>query len=160
MADALRDAWLGGREDRLGAKGEALAWALRKAWYALGNDDYGLFNSAADNVQKPDGSTPQPKNIKLLFERIDDAEDEWYPGKQDNLGGRPWAMNGSNEVALARSLMAYKRNKLVATLDPSQEGNLNHNNGRKLERSRASNTHFTPDRNNSWQRGTVPSVFL
>ena len=43
MTDALRDAWLNGREDRLGAKGEALAWALRKAWYAQGNDDYGLL---------------------------------------------------------------------------------------------------------------------
>ena len=36
MSDALRDAWLNGRADRLGAKGEALAWALRKAWYAQG----------------------------------------------------------------------------------------------------------------------------
>ena len=43
MADVLKNAWLNGREDRLGAKGEALAWALRKAWYAQGNGCYGLL---------------------------------------------------------------------------------------------------------------------
>ena len=57
MTDALKDAWLNGRADRLGAKGEALAWALRKAWYAHGNDDYGLLRFVSENVEKPNGET-------------------------------------------------------------------------------------------------------
>ena len=56
MSDALRDAWLSGRADRLGAKGEALAWALRKAWYAQGNGEYGLLKFVHENTSKPDGA--------------------------------------------------------------------------------------------------------
>ena len=50
MTDALRDAWLNGRADRLGARGEAFAWALRKAWYAQGNGEYGLLKLVRENV--------------------------------------------------------------------------------------------------------------
>ena len=57
MADVLKNAWLNGREDRLGAKGEALAWALRKAWYAQGNGCYGLLKFVKENVTLP-GSDP------------------------------------------------------------------------------------------------------
>ena len=56
MTDALRDAWLHGRADRLGARGEAFAWALRKAWYAQGNGEYGLLKFVNENTSKPDGS--------------------------------------------------------------------------------------------------------
>ena len=80
MSDALRDAWLSGRADRLGAKGEALAWALRKAWYAQGNGEYGLLKLVHDNTSKPDGAQPHPDTLQLLFKRID-ADEEWYPGK-------------------------------------------------------------------------------
>ena len=57
MSDALRDAWLSGRADRLGAKGEALAWALRKAWYAQGNGCYGFLKFVREIVTLP-GSDP------------------------------------------------------------------------------------------------------
>ena len=109
MSDALRDAWLSGRADRLGAKGEALAWALRKAWYAQGNGEYGLLKFVHDNISKPDGTQPHTDTLQLLFKRID-ADEEWYPGKISDTGGRPRAMSGTNEAVLARSLMAYKRN--------------------------------------------------
>ena len=56
MTDALRDAWLNGRADRLGARGEAFAWALRKAWYAQGNGEYGLLKFVRENVSKADGA--------------------------------------------------------------------------------------------------------
>ena len=100
MSDAVKDAWLNAREDRLGARGEALAWALRKAWYAQGNSDYGMLKFVADNVQKPDGSRPWPEALKALFSRIDDDEDNWYPGKlSGDAPGRPRAMSGTNEAA-------------------------------------------------------------
>ena len=67
MADAVKDAWLNGREDRLGAKGEALAWALRKAWYAHDNDDYGLLKFVSENVEKPNGENPRSDALKQLF---------------------------------------------------------------------------------------------
>ena len=91
MTDALRDAWLNGREDRLGAKGEALAWALRKAWYAQGNDDYGLLKFVSENVKKPNGANPRSDALKELFVRVD-TDDDWYPGKMSDAGGRPRAM--------------------------------------------------------------------
>ena len=43
MVEDLKSAWLSGRGGTLGARGEAFAWALRKAWYAQGNGDYGLL---------------------------------------------------------------------------------------------------------------------
>ena len=106
MTDALRDAWLNGRADRLGARGEAFAWALRKAWYAQGNGEHGLLKFVQENTSKPDGTQPHPDTLQLLFKRID-TDDEWYPGKISDTGGRPRAMLGTNEAVLARSLMAY-----------------------------------------------------
>ena len=69
MTDALRDAWLNGRADRLGARGEAFAWALRKAWYAQGNGEYGLLKFVHENTSKPDGTQPHPDTLQLLFKR-------------------------------------------------------------------------------------------
>ena len=109
MTDALRDAWLSGRADILGARGEAFAWALRKAWHAQGNGEYGLLKFVHEKISKPDGAQPQPDALQLLFKRID-TDDEWYPGKISDTGGRPRAMLGTNEAVFARSLMAYKRN--------------------------------------------------
>ena len=54
MTDVLKNAGLNGREDKLGAKGEALAWALRKAWYAQGNGCYGLLKFVTENVTLPE----------------------------------------------------------------------------------------------------------
>ena len=60
MVEDLKSAWLSGRGGTLGARGEAFAWALRKAWYAQGNGDYGLLQFVRGHVQKLDGSPPLP----------------------------------------------------------------------------------------------------
>ena len=108
MVEALKSAWLSGRGGTLGARGEAFAWALRKAWYAQGNGDYGLLQFVRGHVQKLDGSPPHRDTLAALFIKID-ADNEWYPGKVDDVGGRPRALSSTNEAIVARSLMAYKR---------------------------------------------------
>ena len=118
MTAALKDAWFSGRQDRLGAKGEALAWALRQAWPAQGNDAYGLLKFVSGNVQKPDGSHPWPEALSALFSRIDN-DDEWYPGKISDAGGRPRTLSGTNANTTSTTFTAPRISKnIVVGFDP------------------------------------------
>ena len=83
MTNALRDAWMKGSGPRLGAKGEALAWALRVAWRAQGHGDHGMLTFVRQSVAKLDGEPPRLDALAALFAKID-KDEEWFPGK---LGG-------------------------------------------------------------------------
>ena len=107
MSDAqtvLRDAWLGGQEDRLCAREQAKAWALREVWREekkekAGNDkkqdskrsEYGMLTFVADRVRKttskgmPTGDHPASESMKEFFTKIDE-DSEWHPGK--HCGGK------------------------------------------------------------------------
>ena len=84
MENALRDAWLKGSGPRLGAKGEALAWALRVAWRAQSHGDHGMLTFVQQNVPKMDGEPPRLDALSALSKKID-RDEAWFPGK---LGGR------------------------------------------------------------------------
>ena len=105
----MKDAWMNGPANRLGPKGEALAWALRQAWYATGNDKYGMVAF----VQKHTAINGEPfrKNTFIdLFKKIDRDPEEWYPGMHDGSApGRKTAMNNTNQAVVARSAMATKK---------------------------------------------------
>ena len=88
MADQPRvqQAWLSGVEDRLCAREQAKAWALREVWKQDGKKPYGLHAFVASKVKKtkngkPCGAHPTSAAIQQLFDRIDNDPD-WYPGKQ------------------------------------------------------------------------------
>ena len=87
----------------MGPKGEALAWGLRKAWYAAGNNEYSMLKFVRENVQKHDGSMPRTDALRDLFAKIDDDE-EWYPGKLGGAGsgGRPRRTPAARRAAQRR----------------------------------------------------------
>ena len=67
----LRDLWLQAPEDRLCAREQAKAWALRESWWADGKGDYGLHAFVASKVcktrdGKPTGPHPTRASIKEL----------------------------------------------------------------------------------------------
>ena len=78
MTDALRDAWLSGRADRLGARGEALAWALRKAWYAQGTEstDLRLTPFTARKLLACRESSRQHSKLDLFSRKL--VSGYWY----------------------------------------------------------------------------------
>ena len=97
MADQPRvqQAWLSGVEDRLCAREQAKAWALREVWKQDGKKPYGLHAFVASKVKKtkngkPCGAHPTSAAIQQLFDRIDNDPD-WYPGKQSEEKARPEA---------------------------------------------------------------------
>ena len=70
----LRDLWLLAPEDRLCAREQAKAWALREAWHADGKGTYGLHAFVASRVRKtlrgkPVGSHPTSVSIKEFFDK-------------------------------------------------------------------------------------------
>ena len=88
--DALREYWLGGPEDRLCAREQAKAWALREMWLAQDKSTYGLYSFIASKVRKtkngkPTGDHPHSNSIQELFAKVD-GDDEWFPGK--SIGGK------------------------------------------------------------------------
>lgn len=116
MENALRDAWLKGSGPRLGAKGEALAWALRVAWRAQSHGDHGMLTFVQQNVPKMDGEPPRLDALSALFKKID-RDEAWFPGKLGGrgAGGRPAAISQVNQAVLARSAMALKKRGVEPT---------------------------------------------
>ena len=95
MSETLQDAWLNWPKNKFGAKGEALAWALRKAWFASGNGKYGMLGFVQEHTTI-DGHAPRPSTLTDLYKKID-ADPEWYPGKLAGAApGRPSAMTNTN----------------------------------------------------------------
>ena len=108
MSETLQDAWLNSPKNKLGAKGEALAWALRKAWFASGNGKYGMLGFVQEHTTI-DGHAPRPNTLTDLYKKID-ADPEWYPGKLAGAApGRPSAMTNTSKSVLARSAMAESK---------------------------------------------------
>ena len=80
MADAdaqlrLRDAWLGGPEDRLCGREQAKAWALRECWREEHDSDHGLCKFVATRVNKakdglPNGGNPTGNAVKKSSTRL------------------------------------------------------------------------------------------
>ncbi len=85
--EALRLSWLEGVEDRLCAREQAKAWALREVWLQDGKSVYGLNVFVASKVRKtkngkPKGDHPTRGAIDQLFEKMD-TDPDWFPGKHN-----------------------------------------------------------------------------
>lgn len=109
--EALREAWLNGRDGNLNARSEAKAWALREVWRNDKETDWGLQSFVASCLKKIGGGTPTQGAISKLFAKIDD-DPEWFPGKssQRTFGVKP-ALSAQAKQAIARSAMAMKGRK-------------------------------------------------
>lgn len=99
----LRDAWQGGMDDRLCAREQAKAWALREVWREDGKSEYGLHTFVASRVKKnkkgkPTGAHPTRASMQEFFNKID-ADPEWYPGKQsEEKRGPKRTLRGSKVI--------------------------------------------------------------
>ena len=61
--------WLGGPDDRLCAREQAKAWALREVWMADGKGTYGLHAYVAGKVRKTKNGKPNGDHPAEDFER-------------------------------------------------------------------------------------------
>jgi len=83
--ETLSKLWLHAPDDRLCAREQAKAWALRELWKADGKGTYGMYSFIASKVKKhkngkPVGDSPTNASMKEFFEKVD--EDQlWFPGK-------------------------------------------------------------------------------
>ena len=113
--DLLGKAWTGGRNGTLSAMSEAKAWALREAWRAQGNGDWGVITFASERVLKIGGGNPGEAAISKFFKKVD-SESEWFPGKsnQTQFGPDP-ALTGQAKNAIAQAAMAMKKRKIEPT---------------------------------------------
>ena len=85
--DRLKEHWLGGQDNRLCAREQAKAWALRELWLEQKESTYGLNEYVASKLRKnkdglPKGPAPTGAALKEFFEKIDKDED-WFPGKHN-----------------------------------------------------------------------------
>ena len=72
--DALRNAWLGGPEDRLCGREQAKAWALRESWLADKKAPYGMYEFIRTRVRKTKdgkatGDHPSAPSLNVFFLR-------------------------------------------------------------------------------------------
>ena len=89
----MKELWLGGPDDRLRAREQAKAWALREVWKKTMKTDYGMNEFVASRVTKnkngvPGGPRPSRAAMKEFFEKID-GDREWYPGKHNGAKRGP-----------------------------------------------------------------------
>ena len=117
--DALRDAWLGGPEDRLCGREQAKAWALRAVWRDDKKGDHGLYAYVASKVRKtrkgkPTGGHPCGEAMKEFFVKID-ADPDWYPGKHcgSKRGPDPVLVGGKKTGVIQACKKMKRENKDV-----------------------------------------------
>ena len=82
---SLEEAWTGGPDDRLCAREQAKAWALREIWREEGKENYGLLAFVASKLKKnlkgkPQGGPPTKQSLHEFFAKVDD-DPSWFPGK-------------------------------------------------------------------------------
>ena len=113
----LKEAWLSGMMGRMSGQTQAKAWALRELWKEEHGDKiYGMLTHIASKlhvISPPRAKKEHPTNSALLqfFEKIDNDEEGWYPGKNDQKKRGPDpAINGTNRNVIARSAMTMKEN--------------------------------------------------
>ena len=111
--EALKNFWLQAPEDRLCAREQAKAWALRELWREEGKGDYGLYSWVAGKVKKtkngkPNGDNPTNTSMKEFFDKIDD-DGEWFPGK--HTGGKRGPKRVLTGVKVTAIVSAAKRLK-------------------------------------------------
>ena len=63
----LKKHWLGGADDRLCAREQAKAWAVREVWLHEGKGEYGMYGFIAGKVKKTkDGQRRQQRGAGLV----------------------------------------------------------------------------------------------
>ena len=114
VQDVQRELWLGGKEGSLCGREQARVWALREQWRDEGKPEYGMLTYLASKVRKikngrPTGPHPTGEAIRELLEKIDDDEDEWFPGKFNHEKmGRKRVLRAAKLGAVCRSAKAVK----------------------------------------------------
>ena len=164
MADAdaqlrLRDAWLGGPEDRLCGREQAKAWALRECWREEHDSDHGLYKFVAARVNKtkdglPNGGNPTGDAVKQLFDKID-GDDEWFPGKHcgGKRGPQP-ILKGGKKTGLIQAAKKIKRDggeiTYTGLIANAPKATLNPDTGEPVDRKQVFKAlrEHAPDANN------------
>jgi len=112
--DALRLSWVGGVEDRLCAREQAKAWALREVWKDDEKSLWGLNEYVASKLRKtkkgqPKGEHPSAACIGQLFEKMD-SDPDWYPGKHNGeRRGPKRIITGGKKSAIVAAAKRIKR---------------------------------------------------
>ena len=86
--ETLKECWLGGVEDRLCAREQAKAWALREVWLEDKQSTYGLYEFVAQRVRKtkngkPAGAHPSCEAMREFFQKVG-CDPDWFPGKHND----------------------------------------------------------------------------
>ena len=111
--ETLKECWLGGVEDRLCAREQAKAWALREVWLEDKESTYGLYEFVAKRVRKtkngkPKGAHPNGESIREFFQKVD-CDSEWFPGKHnDKKRGPKRILVGPKKSAIAAAAKRIK----------------------------------------------------
>jgi len=114
IQDALRDAWLGGPEDRLCGREQAKAWALRETWFEEDKGTYGMYEFIRTRVRKTKngkatGDHPTVNSLKSFFEKVD-SDPDWFPGKHsDAKRGPKRILTGPKKNAVIQAAKRIKR---------------------------------------------------
>ena len=106
--DILREAWIGGPDDRLCGREQAKAWAFRELWADSGKGSFGMLTYLAPKLEKNTGGSLTAQAVGQLFAKMD-ADSDWFPGKANYTSvGAPGLLSGPKRTALARCAMALK----------------------------------------------------
>ena len=119
MSVDLRDLWLGGPDDRLCAREQAKACALREIWMESKTSTCGLNEFVASRLCKnkngaPVGDRPSSAAMKEFFAKI--ADKEWYPGKQSGAKRGPErVLTGAKKAAAVRAARMIQKEEEEVT---------------------------------------------
>ena len=116
MASSLKDLWTTGRKGNLCPQEQSRAWALREVYREMGVPEKKLCTKVAQKLVKVGGGKkgkkgsdrPTPRAVLKLFSKMDN-DDDWFPGKVEEGGGRKQALSPLAKSVIARSAMTIKR---------------------------------------------------
>ena len=141
--DALRNAWLGGPEDRLCGREQAKAWALRESWLADKKAPYGMYEFIRTRVRKTKdgkatGDHPSAPSLNGFFPKVV-PDPDWFPGKHaDTKRGPKRILSGGKKSAVIQAAKRIKREggevTYAAVVDAAPTATLNPDTGEAVDK--------------------------
>ena len=113
---ALHTVWTTAAKGRMPPMEQAKLWALRAVLRKQCEED-DQFQWMAEQVHVVGGGHPTRQSVRDFFERVDEDEAAWYPGRATKKTGRPVEMTPLKRKSLARSMMAAKKRGVLPNYD-------------------------------------------
>ena len=140
--EALKAAWLGGKQGYLSALSETKLWAIREVWVSEKKGSYGLLKFASESVVKVGTKKehPSPSAVSQFYDKIDE-DSEWFPGKiYRTTFGPSKVLPEQSQRAIALSATTMKKRKIEPSypllVAACQKATLNPNTGKPVDKKR------------------------